>query len=325
MRFIQIDEYDHKTMQLAKPIYDRMKRILLAAGRTIHPTYLERIKLMNISTLMVEDAESHGITMEELLDMPTWMDAIEVVQKAYELAKQNKPLNVFDLQVAINKIILEVISRKVIFLIPSSSVTEELKSFAHSVNVTLLALQTSKSLGYTNSQQRDLAMGTLLHDIGKTVTDDDALHPAKGFDLIRKYREISLLSAHIAYQHHELLNGKGYPRGLSGAEILEFPQICAVANFYEHLISSGEALPHIALEMIMAKNGVEYNEKVVRAFIDSIPSYIPGSKVRLSNQQEAIVTRIDANLHRPIVRLKGSNDEIDLAVNPSILINEILN
>lgn len=81
MRFIQIEEYDHTTMRLARPIYDRQKRILLAAGRTIHPIYLERIKQMNISTLIVEDAESHGISMDELVDMPTWMDAIDEVKK----------------------------------------------------------------------------------------------------------------------------------------------------------------------------------------------------------------------------------------------------
>lgn len=325
MRFIQIEEYDHTSMQLARPVYDRQKRILLAAGRTIHPKYLERIKQMNISTLIVEDAESHGITMDELVDMPTWMDAIEVVKTAYELAKQNKALNVFDLQVTINKIILEVTRRKTIFLIPSSSVTEELKPYAHAVNVTLLALQTSKQLGYTNSQQRDLAMGTMLHDIGKMATDESALHPEKGFEIIRKNREISLLSAHVAFQHHERNDGTGYPRKLSGPEILEFPQVCAVSNLYEHLTSNGEALPHLALEMIMAKNGLDFNEKVVQAFIDSIPSYIPGTKIRLSNQLEAIVIRIENNLHRPIVRVKGTGEEIDLGENLSLLISEILN
>lgn len=325
MRFIQIEDYDHTTMQLARPIYDRQKRILLAAGRTIHPKYLERIKQMNISTLIVEDAESHGITMDELLDMPTWMDAIEVVQGAYDLARQNKALNVFDLQVTINKIIFEVIRRKTIYLIPSSSVSEELKHYAHSVNVTLLALQTSKNLGYSNSQQRDLAMGTMLHDIGKVAAKDETAHPEKGFEIIRNNREISLLSAHVAFQHHERYDGAGYPRKLTRSEILEFPQICAVSNLYEHLVSSGKALPHLALEMIMAKNGIEFDPKVVKAFVDSIPSYIPGAKIRLSNGQEAIVTRIKNNLHRPIVRLKSTEEEMDLSENLAILISEILN
>jgi HD-GYP domain-containing protein (c-di-GMP phosphodiesterase class II) len=324
MQFIEISQYDHETMQLARPVYDRMRRVLLAAGRTIHPKLIKRIQALGITTLMVEDADSIGITMDEMVDMPTWMDMIEVVQKAYELVEKKKPLNVIELQQAVAKMILEVMKRKTIFLIPSSSVTSELKHYAHSVNVTLLSIQVAKKLHYTNSQLRDLALGSLLHDIGKAVSKEDKEHPQKGFEVIKANREISLLSAHVAYQHHELLNGKGYPRGLSDEEILEFPQICAVANQYEKLISSGEFLPHEALEFIMTKHEVEYKGKIIEAFVNSIPSYIPGTKVLLSNDKKAIVVGIKTNLHRPITRLLDTNNEIDLAEAPSILIKELL-
>lgn len=324
MQFIEISQYDHETMQLARPVYDRMRRILLAAGRTIHPTILNRLKDMGISTLMVEDTESMGITMEEMLDMPTWMDTIEVVQKAYDLAKKNQSLNIIDIQRAVNKIIQEVSHRKTICLIPSTSVTRDLKVFAHSVNVTLLVVQTAKKLNYPQSKLRDLAIGTLLHDIGKVLTDDPIEHSTQGFEIIRKNRELSLLSAHIAYQHHELMTGKGYPRGLSGEEILEFPQICAVANLYENLISSGESLPHEALEIIMTKNETEYQSKIVTAFVNSVPSYIPGTKVLLNNNQKAIVIGIKSHLHRPLIRNLDNQEEIDLAEYPSLMIQEIL-
>jgi hypothetical protein len=324
MQFIEISQYNHETMQLARPVYDRMRRVLLAAGRTIHPKLIGRIQALGITTLMVEDADSIGITMDEMVDMPTWMDMIEVVQKTYELVKNKKPLNVIELQQAAAKMIIEVMNRKTIFLIPSSAVTSELKHYAHSVNVTLLSIQIAKKLHYTNSQLRDLALGSLLHDIGKAVSKEVKEHPQKGFELIKANREISLLSAHVAYQHHEQLNGKGYPRGLSGEEFLEFPQICAVANLYEKLISSGKYLPHEALEFIMTKHEIEYKGKVIEAFINSIPSYIPGTKVLLSNDKKAIVVGIKTNLHRPITRLLDTNKEIDLAENPSILIKELL-
>ena len=199
-------------MQLAQPIYDRMRRILLTAGRTIHPTILTRLENMGISTLMVEDAESKGISIDEMLDMPTWMDTIEVIQKAFDLAKRNQPLNIIEIQRAITKIIREVSHRKTICLVPSTAVTEDLKVFAHSVNVTLLVVQTSKELNYSQSKVRDLAIGTLLHDIGKALSNDPLKHPTIGFEIIKKNRELSLLSAHIAYQHRETMNGNDYPK-----------------------------------------------------------------------------------------------------------------
>jgi putative nucleotidyltransferase with HDIG domain len=324
MQLIDISKYNHDTMQLARPIYDRMRRVLLTAGRTIHPKLLTRIQDMGITTLMVEDADSTGITMDEMLDMPTWMDTIEVVQKSYQLIEKNQPLNVVELQKITAKIIYEVLKRKTIFLVPSSSVTKELKQYAHSVNVTLLCIQTAKQMKYTNSKLRDLAIGAILHDIGKGQAKEPSEHPLIGFEIIRKHREFSLLSAHIAYQHHEILNGKGFPRGLSGDEILEFPQICAVANIYENLISSGKVLPHEALELIMTKHEIEIKGKVIEAFVNSIPSYIPGTKVLLSNNQKGIVCRIQDYFHRPVVRLFDGNEEINLAENPSILVKEIL-
>lgn len=324
MQFIEISKYNHETMQLARPIYDRMRRILLAEGRTIHPKLIDRIKNMGITTLMVEDAESSGITMDEMLDMPTWMDAIDAVQKAYEQAQKKQPMNVVELQQTVAKIIHEVNKRKTIFLIPSSAVTEELKPFAHAVNVTLLSILTAKKLQYTQSQLRDLGIGALLHDIGKVETDNHLEHPQTGFELIKKHREISLLSAHVAYQHHELRNGQGFPRGLAGEDILEFPQICAVADRYENLISSRESLPHEALEWIMTMHGNEYKGKIIEAFIYSVPAYLPGTKVVLSNDKKGIVTGIKSHLHRPIVRLFDTNQELDLAENPSLLIKQLI-
>jgi putative nucleotidyltransferase with HDIG domain len=324
MQLIDIKNYNHETMQLARPIYDRMRRVLLTAGRTIHPKLLKRIEQIGISTLIVEDAESRGITLDEMLDMPTWMDAIEVVQKAYDLTEKNQPLNVVELQKVLWKIIEEVKKRKTIYLIPCSSVAPELRSYAHSVNVTLLSIQTAKQLKYTNFELRDLGIGTLLHDIGKVKDKELREHPINGFEIIKKHREFSLLSAHVAYQHHEIVNGNGYPRGLSGDQILELPQICAIADIYENLISKNKALPHEALEIIMTKYEREYKGKIIEAFVNSIPSYIPGTKVLLSNNKKGIVIGINEYLHRPIVRLFDNRDEINLAENPSIMIRKIL-
>ncbi|MDP4083244.1 MAG: HD domain-containing protein [Bacillota bacterium] len=324
MQFIDISQYNHETMQLARPVYDRMRRILLAAGRKIHPKLINRIQEMGISTLIVEDAESIGITLDEMVDMPTWMDTIEVVQNAFKAIEKNQSLNILELQNAVIKVIQEVLNRKTIFLIPSSSVTDELKPYAHAVNVALLSVQTAKKLSYKNSQLRDLALGALLHDIGKVKAKEPLEHPQKGFEILKKHREISLLSSHIAYQHHELLNGKGFPRGLKGNELLEFPQICAISDLYEKLISSGEVLPHEALEIVMTKHEIEYKGKIVEAFVNSVPSYIPGTKVLLSTNQKGIISSIKNYLHRPVVRLFENNVEIDLAENPSIIIKEIL-
>jgi putative nucleotidyltransferase with HDIG domain len=320
VRLISTSEYDHVTMQLARPIYDKQKRILLAAGRSIHPKYLERIIAMDIRYLFVEDAVSEGITLDELVDMPTWLDAIEVVQTEFELAASKKALEIPNLQKIATKLLEEVGNRKVIVLIPTTSIAEDLRKYAHSVNVTLLALQVSKRLKINKLQLKDLAIGALLHDIGKAITSDDEQHPLQGFDYLRKAREVSLLSAHVAYQHHEQFDGTGFPRGISGKEFHEFAQVCGICNLFENMISRENIPPHMAMELIMTKSGSGFEPEIVQAFISSIPSYPPGTRVLLNNGQEAIVTKIKSMMQRPVVRYTTTNLEVSLEQEYTLLI-----
>jgi putative nucleotidyltransferase with HDIG domain len=324
MRLIMIDDYNHTTMKLARPIYDRNRRILLTAGRTIHPKYLERLRQMDIKYLFVDDLISEGITMEELVDMPSWMDATETIQKAFEDVREDKTLNVREIQKLVVKLLDEVSQRKVLVIIPSTSLAAELRPYAHAVNVTLLALQLGKKLGLNSLQMRDLAVGTLLHDIGKAV-EGDGDHAIKGFEYLRKNREISLLSAHVAYQHHETFNGEGFPRGIKGNEIHPYAQICAIANRFENLISEQGIPPHEAMEALMAMSNVDFDQELVRLFINTIPSYPPGTKVKMSDGEEAIVTKIINNMQRPYIRYLSNHKEISLAEKHTLLITNVTN
>lgn len=320
MRLIHITEYQEQSMQLAKPIYDAKRRILLAAGNSIHPKYLERLKDIGISYLIVEDIVSKGITMDELLDMPTWLDVIESITETFEAVRSNKPIPVRKIFDSAGKLLTEASSRPILVTIPSATLASGLQEYAHYVNVAIMSLQMGKQLGYNEFQLRDLIIGCLLHDIGKAKGKQEDAHPAEGFEIIRSIREISLLSAHIAFQHHETLDGKGYPRSVSGNAFHEFAQICAVANLYDHMISDERVPPHEALEVIMGQNGLKYSTNVIAAFIKAVPAYPPGSRVHLYDGNEAIVTRIVHHIQRPYIRYVSSGEEISLADHPSIII-----
>lgn len=318
MRLVELKEYDENSMQLALPVYDSMRRILLNAGNRIHPKYLKRLEQLGIKYLFVEDYVSRGITMDDMVDMPNWMEAVDAVQQVYHSVQRKEPLPIPLIQQVAKKLFQEVRSRRAIILIPSSGLASNLQPYAHAVNVTLLALMMGKHLGYHDLQLRDLAVGCLLHDIGKTVPGKD--HCEAGFDLLRSNREMSLLSSHIAYQHHETIDGEGSPRGIAGDEILPYAQICGVANLYDHMVSQEYIPAHEAVERVMAMNGIKYKEEIIRAFVQSIPPYPPGTKLRLQNGTEMIVTRIESLMQRPIVRMLDSDDELDLADYPTLII-----
>lgn len=324
MRLISIDEYNPKLMQLARPIFDKHRRILLGAGRTIHPAYLERLVALDIRYLFIEDATSYGITMDEMVDVPTWMEAIEVLKNVFEAVTEKKELPIRDLQKQVVLLVQEVAKRKALFLIPTSSLAEELREYAHSINVSLLALQLAKKLGVSQKSLNDLALGCLLHDIGKVFGQVSEHHARSGFEFLRKIREVSLLSAHVAYQHHEAIDGSGEPRGLVEKEIHEFAQICAIANVYDNALSKDGLAPHQALEYIMTKSGTLFPPALISLFVQQVPSYIPGTKVRLNNGRDVIVTKIVGNIQRPFVRYLDTEEEISLGDHHTLLITEVL-
>ncbi|MCL7746718.1 HD-GYP domain-containing protein [Halalkalibacter alkaliphilus] len=326
MRMIGIEEYDERTMQLAKPICDSRRRVLLGAGNVIHPKYREKLEQIGIKYLFIEDFKSKGISLEEMMDMPTWLDIITVTENAYKAAETNQPLPLPEIQKAVKKLISEVQKRNAIMLIPTTAVDQSLFLYAHAVNVTLIALQIGKKIGHTYTQLNNLGIGCLLHDIGKTRTSNKEEHPEIGFNIIRVHREINLVSAHIAYQHHETIDGKGFPRSLAGNDILEFAQICSLANDYDHLISQDGIMPHEAIEQIMTFSEKKYSHHIVLAFSQGIISYPPGTNVQLNigSKGRGIVTRIESNPHRPIVRLLELNKEINLNQHPTIIVETIL-
>lgn len=320
MRLIRLSEYDEQTMQLAKPIYDGMGRVLLAANAKIHPKFNERLVKIGISYIVVEDAESQGVTLEEMLDMPAWLDMIQIVREAFEAAAHQNPLPLRSIYQGVDKLIDEVKRRPIVVSIPVTTIADDLQIYAHSVNVALLSLQVAKQIGYNDLQLRDLALGCLLHDIGKAAAQERKVHPEAGFNILRSVREISLLSAHIAFQHHETIDGKGYPRGISGKELHEYAQICSITNLFDNLLTQQNMLPHDAIEVIMALNGKVFGAPIVLAFVKAVAPYPPGTKVMLSNGERAIVTKIVSHMQRPFVRTLSTGQEISLAEHPTLMI-----
>ncbi|MFC5446824.1 HD-GYP domain-containing protein [Paenibacillus aestuarii] len=324
MRMIDINAYDERTMVLAKPVYDTRGRILIGSGRVLHARLVERLLEMGITCLMIEDEQSTGITLDDMLDMPSWLEQIQLMQLCYQTAKDKKVLMHREVFACAGKLLNEVKTRKMLLPMPASMIPKELQLYAHVVNVTIWALLTGVRLGYNELQLRDLAVGCLLHDIGKVLDADPANHPEAGFNFIKTCREVSLIAAHLAFQHHERLDGTGHPRAIEGTAFHPFAQVCGMANLFEAKISDGSLAPHEAIEYLMSLSGKRFTVEHVRAFVSAVPAYLPGMNVRMNNGREALVFAITSHLQRPVIRYQDTNEVVNLAENLSVLVTQII-
>jgi len=226
-------------------------------------------------------------------------------------------------------------------------------TFYHSVNTTILALLLGMGKGYNQSRLLELGMGVLMHDIGKTSVNVEILnkegklteeefeeikkHTTYGYDLIRKNRDFSVNSAHVAFQHHERWTGGGYPRGLCGREIHELGRIAAVADVYDALVSKRayrDALePYQAYEYVLFQSGYLFDPEIVKIFSRHVSLYPVGTGVELSNGMRGNVIRQNKGIpDRPVVRTIYRGDEpllipvdFDLTKSLNILISKVEN
>jgi putative nucleotidyltransferase with HDIG domain len=174
--------------------------------------------------------------------------------------------------------------------------------YSHSVNVSVLATMMAKELKFTEEQIKLIGMGSLFHDIGKIETPTKVTLKTDKLTAA----EQSLLQEHVSYgekitrtakldpaalaivtQHHEMIDGTGYPRMLMGDKIAPQAQLVAIINTYDNLcnpINPANALtPHEALSKLFTQYRSKFNPAMLQAFIRFMGIYPPGSIVSLSN------------------------------------------
>jgi len=231
--------------------------------------------------------------------------------------------------------------------------------YFHSLNVSILAMMIAKSKGYTPSQLKDIAFGALFHDIGKmkipttilrkqtALTDPERnylkLHTKYGLDMGNAIKDFPESTKKIIYQHHEFLDGSGYPEGLKGEAIDEAAQIVALANAYDNLchtnILAEQKIPYKALSFLYKNEKHKYSADNLNILIKFMGVYPPGTVVQLSNKMVGLVISVnasnilfpnvllyDANVPRtqaPIVDLADKEIKIVAAILPSKLPDKI--
>lgn len=195
--------------------------------------------------------------------------------------------------------------------------------FDHCVNVSLLSMSMAAHLGVDRERIMEIGLGGLLQDIGmlrvpesirlatRPLTDSERLeihrHPLHTLDMLANLRGIPQIVKLLAYQVHERLDGKGYPRGRFGAQIHEYAKIVAIADTYAALTHNRPhrpaLTPYQAAKKVL-KDGAsdKFDRRLVRAFLDTVSLFPIGSQVGLSDGSSARVLRANPGLHtRPVV------------------------
>ena len=181
-------------------------------------------------------------------------------------------------------------------------------TFNHSIDVATIGMVIAKKLDYSEQRIHEIGIVGLLHDLGKSKIPNDILnksgklteeelsvmkqHPVLGYRILSEKQDITKAVMQGVLEHHEKINGKGYPLGLKGEQISPYAKVISVADIYDALVTERPYKKPMsqrdAVEMIMAMTE-ELDITVMRSFMSSVILYPVGSIVQLSNGEAAKV------------------------------------
>jgi HD-GYP domain-containing protein (c-di-GMP phosphodiesterase class II) len=196
--------------------------------------------------------------------------------------------------------------------------------YAHSVNVSILAINLGSALGYSKSELTDLCACSLIHDIGmlkisrelinkpsKLSKEEIAqikLHPVYGLEFLLKIKDAPRTACEVIYEHHEKVDGTGYPEGKKGDEISKFAKIVAIVDIFEALTHprpyrDGRMILFDAVKMVMQEvDRFEY--KLLKTLLNYFTFYPINSLVALNNNEIGRVIDVNASVPmRPVVEI----------------------
>ena len=315
---------------LAYPILDANGRILLTTGVKLTNLYIQKIRSLGVDMVLVEDDRLADVVIHMPVTPRTKEAAYQVLKSVRNCLETNRVISTKELREVIKRMISDLLNFEGVLGYVSDFRGFDEFTFHHSVNTTIFALILGIATGYSESKLLEFGIGVLMHDIGKfkipsvllnkidKLTEEEfeeiKRHAIYGYEILRTIGDFGLISAHVAFQHHERWDGSGYPRGLKGTAINEYARIAAIADVYEALTSKkiyNDAIePYQAHEYITAHSGILFEPKLINIFSQRISIYPAGSGVLLSNGQRGNVIKQNVGYPaRPYIRAFYQGDE----------------
>lgn len=342
----------------AEPIYTRDGHLLLNEGTVVSYEILSKLKKHNINYYQTLTDITNANKGDALVDDETMTSSVNVVKSVFDEVmstddkgvKSSIPEDSIALVTKVIEALMDILYTSEDLLY---TVTDLIKSddytYRHSVNVTILSILTAKAMHYSEDEIREIALGALLHDIGKALVKNGLIqkkeklnkdeeeeikrHPEMGYNLVKDMDILPDSVKNIIQLHHEKLDGSGYPKGITGLAIPKYVRIVTVCDMYDAMTTNRiyrKKMPiYTALEILMKDAVYKIDADVYRNMSSTICIYPTGQGVLLSDGRVGVVSRYrHAAPTRPIVKVIDFDiadknvdvTEVDLMYEKSIFI-----
>lgn len=332
MRLASVSE-DLIEYKLGNDVYNDLGSLLLGKGVVLTSTFIEKLIDHDIFTVLIDDPFSEGIEPKSLVGDEQMIVSVNAIKGILTKMSGKKKLGISAMILESDIEVVDNVIKDLMDHLDNCQETlytvinlmgADMYTYKHCVNVSVLTILTCRSLGYDYELTKHIALGALLHDIGKSAVEDQLIqkseklseseqievfkHVEYGYEMIKNVLSLSGYTKQIVRLHHEKRDGSGYPLGLKETEIPDFVRIVTICDMFDAMTSDRiyrKAMPpYQAIEILMADSTYRLDPTILSLFLQNICIYPPGTGVVLSDQRKGLVTSYNKyNPTRPNVRV----------------------
>ncbi|MEW6990877.1 HD-GYP domain-containing protein [Colwelliaceae bacterium 6441] len=253
-----------------------------------------------------------------------YKNAKSLQSKILEQIKQEKSLPIDEVQSTTDAMVNSIFRNQDALTCMSRLQTKDSYLIEHSLNVAILMSVFAKHLEIDKRIIQELALGAFLHDIGKVLIPKDILnkrsvltdkehnimrsHVALGLKILEETPSVSHIAMQMVREHHERLDGSGYPKQLKSNEISKYGRMIAIVDSYDAMTCERpykkSVHPINAFKALIAESPDCYDEELVEKFIQCLGVYPVGTLVKLNSGKLGLISKLNEKkpLH-PYVRV----------------------
>lgn len=328
--------------RLKNDIFTESGYFLLSSYTLLRKEHIDKLEHYNIS-ITSEDVILPSASFDK--DDQIIKDALSEIKQMFQIVNYSKKVPLKDIYMDVLPSISYFSDKNSIFKLINELQNKDDYTYSHNLAVAVLASTLARWIRLNERETQALTIAALLHDIGKSKIPEDILHKTGrlskeeseevrkhtlfGYEIITNTVGASKRMALVALQHHERLDGNGYPYGLKGEQIDFFSQIVAICDIFHASTSekfNQEPKPFFVVLKEMQENSYgKLNTKVVNIFTHKLMESTIGNDVILSNGEFGKVIMLNPfeSLY-PIIEMKSDGLILDLSRERKLYIEKVM-
>ena len=330
-------------MILNRPVINENGKIILSEGIVLSDSVLLRLQSMGITQLDIRLHDNPASMESQFAD--SYSHTISAISDSFEKIRYFKEVPLAQMNELVERSVNPMIEIPSVLLLLSSVQQFDDYTFQHSLNVAVISGILGKWQGLTGDKLKNLVAAGLLHDIGKLKISENILtkpgplspeehllmqrHPVDGYQMLASAPNVSQEVLLGVLQHHERIDGTGYPMGKMAEKIHLFAKIIAIADIYAAMTSDhayrDRQTPFDAAYIINRDMFQKLDAGLCLTFLEHVRDSLLGNIVVLSDGRKAKVISAGGTASISPIVITEENEILDFKDNPSLKIAQWTN